>query len=81
MADSTLWWLAAGGLIAVELITGTFYLLMISLGLVAAALAAHAGLAHALAMGGCGRGGWRLGVGLAQLQAVTTRHSPSPSQP
>lgn len=43
MADSTLWWLAAGGLIAVELITGTFYLLMISLGLIAAALAAHAG--------------------------------------
>lgn len=44
MSDSTLWWLAAGGLIAVELITGTFYLLMISLGLMAAALAAHAGL-------------------------------------
>lgn len=44
MADSTLWWLAAGGLIAVELITGTFYLLMISLGLATAALAAHAGL-------------------------------------
>ncbi len=44
MADSTLWWLAAGGLIAVELITGTFYLLMISLGLIAAAVAAHAGL-------------------------------------
>lgn len=43
MADSTLWWLAAGGLIAVELITGTFYLLMIALGLVAAALATHAG--------------------------------------
>jgi membrane protein implicated in regulation of membrane protease activity len=44
MADSTLWWLAAGGLIAVELITGTFYLLMLSLGLVAAAISAHAGL-------------------------------------
>jgi len=44
MANSTLWWLAAGGLIAVELVTGTFYLLMISTGLVAAALAAHAQL-------------------------------------
>jgi membrane protein implicated in regulation of membrane protease activity len=43
MADSTLWWLAAGGLIAAELISGTFYLLMLSAGLVAAALAAHAG--------------------------------------
>lgn len=44
MAESTLWWLAAGGLIAVELISGTFYLLLISLGLAAAALSAHAGL-------------------------------------
>ena len=44
MANSTLWWLAAGGLVALELITGTFYLLMISLGLIAGALAAHAGL-------------------------------------
>ena len=44
MADSTWWWLAAGSLIAVELVTGTFYLLMISVGLCAAALAAHAGL-------------------------------------
>ncbi len=43
MSDSTLWWLAAGGLIAIELVTGTFYLLMISCGLIAAALAAHAG--------------------------------------
>ncbi|MDD2923647.1 NfeD family protein [Rhodoferax sp.] len=45
MADATFWWLAAGGLIAAELMTGTFYLLMISAGLVAAALAAHAGMA------------------------------------
>lgn len=44
MADSTLWWLAAGGLIAIELVTGTFYLLMLSTGLIAAALGAHAGL-------------------------------------
>jgi membrane protein implicated in regulation of membrane protease activity len=44
MADSTLWWLATGGLVAVELITGTFYLLMMALGLAAAALSAHAGV-------------------------------------
>lgn len=43
MTDATLWWLAAGGLIAVELVSGTFYLLMIATGMVAAALAAHAG--------------------------------------
>ena len=28
MAESTLWWLATGGLVAVELLTGTFYLLL-----------------------------------------------------
>jgi membrane protein implicated in regulation of membrane protease activity len=44
MANSTVWWLLAGSLVALELFTGTFYLLMLSLGMVAAALAAHAGL-------------------------------------
>lgn len=44
MADTTLWWLATGALVAVELITGTFYLLMVAIGLAAAALSAHAGL-------------------------------------
>jgi membrane protein implicated in regulation of membrane protease activity len=43
MADSTLWWLMTGTAVAVELVTGTFYLLMLSIGLAAAALAAHAG--------------------------------------
>lgn len=37
------WWLAAGLLVAVELATGTFYLLMLALGCVAGAVAAHAG--------------------------------------
>ena len=44
LSASTLWWLVAGALVAVELATGTFYLLMLSLGCVAGALAAHAGL-------------------------------------
>jgi membrane protein implicated in regulation of membrane protease activity len=39
------WWIAAGVLIAAELATGTFYLLMLALGAVAAALAAHGGFA------------------------------------
>ena len=43
MSDSTIWWLLAGSAVAVELITGTFYLLMLAIGLAAAALAAHAG--------------------------------------
>ena len=41
---STWWWLATGALVAVELATGTFYLLMLAIGTAAAALAAHAGL-------------------------------------
>ncbi len=43
MAESTLWWLATGGVIAAELLTGTFYLLMLGIGCVAGALAAHLG--------------------------------------
>jgi len=44
MTDATVWWLLAGGLVAVELVVGSFYLLMLALGLAAAALAAHAGV-------------------------------------
>ncbi|HWH74847.1 MAG TPA: NfeD family protein [Methylibium sp.] len=41
---STWWWVGCGLLVAAELSTGTFYLLMLALGLAAAALSAHAGL-------------------------------------
>lgn len=44
MAESTWWWLLALALVAAELLTGTFYLLMLALGVVAGALAAHLGL-------------------------------------
>ena len=44
MAESTVWWLLAAGLVALELFTGTFYLLMLAIGLAAGALAAHLGL-------------------------------------
>jgi membrane protein implicated in regulation of membrane protease activity len=39
----TWWWLAAGALVAAELATGTFYLLMLALGALAGAVLAHAG--------------------------------------
>lgn len=45
MSDATIWWLLAGSAVAVELVTGTFYLLMLAIGLVAGALAAQLGLA------------------------------------
>ena len=40
---SMLWWVAAGVAVAAELATGTFYLLMIALGLAAAGLGAQFG--------------------------------------
>jgi membrane protein implicated in regulation of membrane protease activity len=43
-SPTTVWWVLAGLAIAVELATGTFYLLMIALGLAAGALAGHLGL-------------------------------------
>lgn len=45
MSDATLWWIVAGIAVSVELLTGTFYLLMVALGLAAGAVAAHLGLA------------------------------------
>ena len=43
MALSTWWWIATGVLVALELVSGTFYLLMLAIGGVAGALAAHVG--------------------------------------
>ena len=46
MADwsaATWWWIGAGVLVAAELASGTFYLLMIALGMAAGAVAAHLG--------------------------------------
>nr|MBP9061711.1 NfeD family protein [Rhodoferax sp.] len=44
MTESTLWWVLAGAMVAVELLTGTFYLLMLAIGMAAGAIAAHAGM-------------------------------------
>ena len=41
---ATVWWIVTGVLVAVELATGSFYLLMLALGAAAAAIAAHFGL-------------------------------------
>lgn len=41
---TTIWWVLAGLAVALELATGTFYLLMIALGLAAGALTSHLGL-------------------------------------
>jgi membrane protein implicated in regulation of membrane protease activity len=44
MAESTIWWLLTGTAVVLELLTGTFYLLMLAIGLAAGALSAHLGL-------------------------------------
>lgn len=40
---STMWWVVAGMLVAVELASGTFYLLMLAFGAAAGAVTAHLG--------------------------------------
>ena len=43
MAESTVWWVLAGSAVALELLTGTFYLLMVAVGCAVGGLAALAG--------------------------------------
>ncbi|MDP2367556.1 NfeD family protein [Rhodoferax sp.] len=65
MAMTTVWWILAGVAVALELLSGTFYLLMLALGLAAGALAAQAGLSStvqfvvAAAVGGGAVVAWR----------------------
>lgn len=65
MSESSIWWLLAGAAVAVELLTGTFYLLMFAIGLVAGAIAAHLGfeltgqIVAAAAVGGATLITWR----------------------
>ncbi len=61
---AALWWVAAGIAVAAELATGTFYLLMMALGLAAGAVAAHLGsgvsaqVIVAALIGGGATAGW-----------------------
>ena len=63
-SDATGWWIVAGALVAAELASGTFYLLMLALGAAAAAVAAHMGVAFngqlltAALIGGGAVAGW-----------------------
>jgi len=42
--DANLWWMIAGALVLAELLTGSFYLLMLALGAVVGAASVYAGL-------------------------------------
>ncbi|MCV2368852.1 NfeD family protein [Roseateles oligotrophus] len=50
MTLGSTWWVACGILVAVELSTGTFYLLMLALGCAAGAVASHLGLSESRQM-------------------------------
>ena len=63
-----------------ELLTGTFYLLMLAIGLAAAALAAHLGAGTDGADRGRGRGRRRCGGGLAPASAASAAE-PAPPAP
>ncbi len=68
MSIAAWWWLATGAVIVGELLTGSVYLLMVALGLGAAAIAAHAGfgigaqMAAAAVIGSAATTVWHLRV-------------------
>src|SRR5215218_10868469 len=81
MSLATWWWVLAGAAVAVELATGTFYLLMLALGFGAGAIAAHVGLplsAQIVAFAIVGGGGtsllhWRRARQPAAMTAAENR--------
>ena len=75
MEESTVWWLATGALVVAELLTGTFYLLMVAVGFAAGALAAHLGLSTPLQIVTAAVVGAGLVVGLHQ------KKQPRPGDP
>ena len=65
ISPTTLWWVLAGIAVAMEISTGTFYLLLLALGLAAGAIAGHLGfsvplqIVAAAAVGGGTTALWR----------------------
>jgi membrane protein implicated in regulation of membrane protease activity len=57
MEAPTLWWILAGVLVAAELATGSFYLLMVAFGAAVGALAAHLGLGSTAQVASAGLSG------------------------
>lgn len=77
MTEPTVWWLLVALAVTAELVTGTFYLLMLALGLAGGAVAAHLGasltvqLAAAAVLGGGA-------VALLQVFRPKPLHRPPP---
>jgi membrane protein implicated in regulation of membrane protease activity len=79
MLASTWWWVLGGALVVAELLSGTFYLLMLGLGAAAGALSAHAGLSPTLqlAVAATVGGGSALAV---HLRRRRQGHAPNPAE-
>jgi membrane protein implicated in regulation of membrane protease activity len=81
MNDATLWWIAVGVIVGLELLTGTFYLLMLALGAAAAAVCAQVGGSQSSQMlvagivGGVAVLGWHLWRQRARDRALGQGHA------
>ena len=81
MNPANIWWIACGLLVAVELATGTFYLLMLAIACAAAALSAHLGLSPPLQiMTGALVGGFAVAM-LRQIRNKRPGRLPAQSNP
>lgn len=78
---TTLWWIAAGGLVAAELASGTFYLLMLAVGAAAGAVAAHLGLSPTGQMLGAALVGGAAIVAWHRRRSRAPRAAPASSNP
>jgi membrane protein implicated in regulation of membrane protease activity len=78
---ATVWWIVAGVLVAAELATGSFYLLMLAVGAGAGALAAHLGLGIVAQMVACAIIGGAAVAVLHSRRARSPKAAPASSNP
>jgi len=78
---ATVWWIAAGVLVAAELASGTFYLLMLAAGAAAGAVAAHLGLGLAAQMTASAVVGGAAVLALHRRRANSPKTAPASSNP
>jgi membrane protein implicated in regulation of membrane protease activity len=76
-SPATLWWLLAAVLVALELATGTFYLLMLAIGAAVGAIATHLGATPAVQIAA---GAIVAAAAVAIWHRVHSRFSPKPKE-
>lgn len=80
-STATVWWIAAGLLVAAELASGTFYLLMLAVGACAGALAAHLGLGETTQMVMAAIVGGTAVIALNRRRSRGSKDAPAASNP